>query len=832
MPHNTPDARNPFLFEDLWQDVRYATRMLRLQPGFAAAAILTLALGIGATTAIFSVVNAVLIKPLPYPNPDELINVVHSVNGADLAYFSDRVYLTYTENSQTFRDFGVWSAGTATVTGGGEPEQVRTLVVSPEVLPALGMQPVIGRWFSRDDGGPGAPSLVLLTGGFWQRRFAGDRGVVERALTINGRPHQIIGVMPAAFRFGGEPDIILLQRIARPGLAVFNHQGVARLKPGVTLAQANADVDRMIPIWFKPTRVNASRFTASLRPLKQDVVGNVGQTLWILMGTIGIVLLIACANVGNLLLVRADARRQEFAIRAALGARRTRVARALLVESLTLALLGGVLGVGTASGALRLLVALGPANLPRLSEISIDLVVLGFALALSLLSGLLFGLIPILKFAAPSLVAINAGGRGASLTRERQRSQHALAVVQMALALVLLVSSGLMIRSFQALRSVDPGFRQPEHVQTFGLFIPATTESTDLKLEGAASTSPDETLARTQQAILEKLDAIPGVAAAAFTSYLPMDADTSTRASDAWEGEAAQNPTTHVSRQVRFVSPGLFQTLGIRLIAGADFSWTDLHDRRDVALISENYASELWGAAAGALGKRIRQGAGPWQLIVGVTNDIHDNGVDQRPPAMVFLPGRQHRIFGLPGYLARQVFVTLRSERAGTEGFLAEVREAVWSINATLPLAKVRTLGDVYDRSMARTSFTLVMLAIAGAMALLLGICGLYGVIAYAVSQRRREIGIRLALGAQAPDIRGLFMRRGLIVAAIGVVIGAGGAVGLTRLMQSLLFGVSPLDPITFIVMPIVLTAAAVLATYLPARRALAIDPVDTLRAE
>ena len=469
--------------------------MLRMRPGFTSAALLVLALGIGATTTIFSLVHAVLIKPLPYPDPDAVVNVVHSVNGRDLAYFSDAIYLTYAENNQTFQEFGVWSAGTASVTGGGVPEQVRTLIVSREVLPALGMQPETGRWFSREDGAEPAHT-VILTNAFWQRRFGGDRSVLARPLTIDGQQHQIIGVMPAAFGFGGEPDIIMLQRIVRPGLPGFSHEGVARLKPGVTLAQANADVGRMIPIWFKDTRADGSRFAPSMRLLKQDVVGDVGKTLWVLMGTIGIVLLMACANVANLLLVRADARRQEFAIRAALGAPWTRVARGLLVESLTLALLGGALGVAIAYGGLRVLVAIGPSDLPRLSEISIDLVVLGFALAVSLLSGLLFGLIPIVKFARPRLATtISAVGRGTTLSRERQRSQNTMVTAQMALALVLLVSSGLMIRSFQALRSVDPGFAEPDHVQTFSLFIPATA-NTDPKLEGAASMRADEGVTR------------------------------------------------------------------------------------------------------------------------------------------------------------------------------------------------------------------------------------------------------------------------------------------------------------------------------------------------
>jgi predicted permease len=817
---------------DVLQDVRYTARLLRKQPGFAAAAVLMLALGIGANTAIFSVVNSVLIKPLPYPDSESVVNVVHVVNGADLAYFSDRVYLAYAANNRSFEHFGVWAASTATVTGGGDPEQVRTLIVSHEVLPALGMRPVIGRWFSSDEGGRGAPAMVLLTDAFWHRRFGGDPGVLKRSLTINARPHQIIGVMPAAFRFGGEPDLVLLTRIIPPGLPVFGHQGVARLKPGVTLEQANADVARMIPMWFKDTGPSASRFSPSLRPLKQDIVGNVGTTLWVVMATIGIVLLMACANVANLLLVRADARRHEFAIRVALGAKWTRIARQLLVESLMLALAGGAAGLLVADGGLRLLVALAPANVPRLSEISLDAAALVFALALSLVTGLVFGVIPILRHARPRLATVSGAGRGTSISREQQRSQHVLVVAQVALALVLLVSSGLMIRSFQALRTVDAGFARPEHVQTFGLFIPPTAPG-DLPLEGGASTRPDERLVRTQQQILEKLAAIPGVTSAALTSYLPMDADTSTRTSNAVEGEGGTNPERHVSRQIRFVSPGFLLTLGIRVIAGADFTWADVHDQRNVALVSENLARELWGSPQAALGKRFRQAKEPWYEVVGVTNDIHDNGVDQPRPAMIYLPARLHApMFALPGFLPRNVSVTIRSERAGTETFLEDVREAVWSIDGTLPLARVRTLGELYDRSMARTSFTLVLLSIAAAMALFLGVIGIYGVLSYAVAQRRREIGIRLALGAQAGAIRALFLRRGLAVGGIGVALGLVGAAAFTRVMESLLFGVSPLDPVTFAAMPLLLAAAAMLASYLPTRRAVAVNPVETMRAE
>jgi predicted permease len=667
----------------------------------------------------------------------------------------------------------------------------------------------------------------MLTNGYWHRRFGGDRAVLERVLTINGRPHQIIGVMPADFRFGGELEIVLPLRIDRGApIPSFRLLGVARLKPGVTLAQANADVARILHVWFENSGVKPAvraRWAPSLRPLKQDVVGDVGRTLWVLMGTIAIVLLMACANVANLLLVRADARRREFAIRAALGARWTRVARQLLVESLTLVLLGGALGLGLAFGGLRVLVAIGPSNLPRLSEISIDSVVLGFALTISLVSGLLFGLIPILKYARPRLAdAVGASSRGANLTRERQRSQQALVAAQVALALVLLVSAGLMIRSFQALRRVDPGFTQPQRVQTFTISIPATM------------VADPERVTRMQHEVLDKIAVIPSVASAAFTTRLPMGSDRSSAALTV-EGKV-DDGRTPPNRQVKIISPGMFQTLGTPLVAGRDFTWTDLYDMRDVAIISENLARELWGSPAAAVGKRIREyyaARAPWWEIVGVAGDVYDDGADRRPPGTVYWPAQPHeQLLGISGYQARRVSVAIRTERAGTESLLNQVREAVWSVNANLPLAQVRTLGEVYDQSMARTSFTLVMLAIAGAMALLLGVLGLYGVISYAVSQRRREIGIRVALGAQPRDIRGLFMRRGLILAGIGVAIGLGGAAGFTQVMQSLLFGISPLDPITFTAMPVVLAAAAVLASYLPARRAVAVDPVETMRAE
>jgi predicted permease len=812
--------------DDLWRDLAYAIRGLTKNFGFSAVAIVMLALGIGATTAIFSVVNGVLIKPLPYPNADALVRIVHNIGGIEQQFFSDAIYLHYVENTQAFEDLGVWSPGaTATITGGGDPEEVRALWASRGVLTTLGVRPEIGRWFSPDEDTPGARDTVIVTSGYWRRRLGGDPAVLERSLTINGRPHQIVGVMSADFRFSRDFDIVLPLRIntASPG-GIFRLVGVARLKPGITLAQASVDVNRILDIWFSGPRANPAvraRWTPSLLPLKEDVVGNVGSTLWILMGAIAIVLLMACANVANLLLARANVRRQELAIRAALGASVARIARQLLVESLMLASLGGVLGIALAYGGLRALVALGPANLPRLAEIAIDPVVLGFAVTISVASGLLFGLIPVLKHARPRLAQALAAGRHANPTLERQRSQQALVAAQMALALVLLISAGLMIRSFHALRTIDHGFTRPEHVQTFSISIPGDH-------------SP-ERVTRMQQDVLEKLAAIPGVAASAFTTRVPMGR---TRNSSALlpEGDQVDDRRTPPNRHVKVVSPGTFRVLGTRLVAGRDFTWTDLYDRRTVAIVSENLSREMWGTPSAALGKRFREyydAQGPWWEVVGVAGDVHDDGADRPAPASVYWPAQPlQRIFGIPGFQARRVTVVVRSERANTESLLSQVREAVWSVSPMLPLAQVSTLDEVYGQSMARTSFTLVMLAIAGAMALLLGIFGLFGVISYAVSQRRREIGIRLALGAQAPEILGLFMRQGLVLAGVGVAIGLGAAAGFTTLMRSLVFGISPFDPITFTAMPLVLVAMAVLAAYFPARRATKVDPMVALRCE
>ncbi len=827
------------MVESIATDLKLVFRRLRNSPGFAATVILTLAIGIGANTAVFSVLNSVLFKPLPYPNAEQLVAVrLIAPGAAGLADFSNglrlssSMYFTFAEQNRTFQSFGVWNTGTANVTGIDQPHEVHTALISDGVLQALSVPPALGRWLLPVDQVPHGRKAVMLSYGYWQRRFGGDRSVIGRSIAIDAQPREIVGVMPKGFELvNADFDVIAPFAFDRnkQHLAGFGLQGIARLKPGIPIAQANADVKRMLPIWEEswPSEGVTSHFyektwriAPAIRPLKEEVIGNVGNVLWVIMATIGVVMLIACTNVANLLLVRADGRQQELAVRAALGAGRGRIAWELLVESVALGLIGGVLGIGMAYEGLRLLVAIGPANLPRLGEISLDGRSLGFTLTLSLLSGLLFGSIPVLRYAGRRMpTAFRGGGRTASVSRERQRSRDLLVVAQVAMAMVLLVSAMLMIRTFQALRTVDPGFAHAEHLQTIRISIPASL------------IADPELVTRTQNNIVDKLAAIPGVTSVGFADAMPMEGILANWNEVEIEGKHLGEHTP--LRLFRYVSPGFFHTSGTRMVAGRELTWTDIYGRRPVVIISENLAREWWGSPSAALGKRLREYSPPWFEVVGVVEDVRENGVQEKAPAIVYWPSMAAGIYGPNTFDAtRAATFAVRSDRAGTEAFLSEIQQAVWSVNSSLPVAAVRTMQEIYSQSLARTSFTLVMLGIAGTMAFVLGIIGIYGVISYAVSQRTREIGIRLALGEQTGRLRWMFVRSGLVLTGIGMAVGVVAASGLMRLIKSLLFGVSPLDPFTYVSVLVVLTASAMLASYLPARRAAAVNPVEALRAE
>jgi putative ABC transport system permease protein len=809
-------------------------RLLQL-PVFTTVAVLTLAIGIGANAAIFSVIEGVLLKPLPYPRADELVVLDHTAAGLGLKSTGAApfLYFTYREDGRVFQDVAMVTGDTVSLTGLAEPEEVRCIVVTDGFLPMLGATPTLGRLFSKQDDSPAGAETVILTAGYWRTRFGGDPAVIGRRVLLDGRAREIIGVLPDSFRFlDPKPSLVLPLRIDREKVRLgnFSYTAVARLRPGATLDQATAEVARLLPValsrfpafpGFSVKMFDEAKLQPNLRLLETDVVGDVRPVLWVLMGTIGMVLLIACANVANLLLVRADGRQLELAVRAALGASRGRIAYELLAESVILGLFGGVAGLGFAYAGVRTLIALAPGNLPRLDNISIDPTVLLFTLVISIAAGLLFGAIPIFKYAGPHVAAgLRGGGRTASASRERHRARSTLVVVQVALALVLLVSSGLMIRTFQALRQVNPGFTNPEEVLTLRLSIPS------------AQVKEPEAVVRMQQAIADKIAMIPGVTSVGLTSIVPMT-------DSGWHDPIFAADKTYEQRQLpplrlfKFLSPGLLKTMGNTLVAGRDFTWDDAYGKRPVAMVSENLARELWNEPSSAIGKRIRESmSSDWREVVGVVADERDDGVDKKAPTIAFWPMMMVHFEGDEVQVRRTMAYMIRSRRTGSTGLTNEVGHAVWSVNPNLPLASVRPLDAIVSSSMARTSFTLVMLAIAGAMALLLGVAGIYGVISYSVSQRTREIGIRMALGAQRQEVTRMFVRYGLSLAAVGIGFGLAAAVALTRLMGSLLFEISPIDPLTYVAVCLSLVAAAVLASYVPALRATLVNPVTALRAE
>ena len=828
-PSITPGAATGDVLTDLWRDLRYTVRLALKQPGFAAVAVLTLALGIGATTAIFSVVYGVLLKPLPFGEPDRLVGMWHRAPelGFDVFQQSPATYFTYRKENRVFEDVGMWVPfPDVSITDRGEPERVQALYVTDGTLPILKVHPLLGRLFTKADDTPGSPDRTVLTYGYWQRRFGGARDIVGQTVTIDAKSFEVIGVLPSSFGFlDRNPAVLLPLRLNPAGtnLGGFSYNAIARLKPDVTITQANDDVARMIPlVWerFPPQPGEQEiRLRPNVRPMSDDVIGDVRRVLWILLGTVGIVLLIACANVANLFLVRAEGRRRELAVRTALGASRGRLARALFTECVMLGLAGGLLGLVLARAGIGLLVWLAPSGLPRVGEIGLHPVVLLFTLATTIVAGLLFGLIAVLKFGAPSVTALEEGGRAASEGPQRHRTRNMLVVAQVALALVLLVVSGLMVRTFVALRHVDPGFTRPEQVQTFRVAIPATLVS-----------DPEQTV-RTHEQIAERLRQLPGVESVGMASSITMDG-IYFNGSILVEEFPETGARARQFRRHKFIAPGYFQTMGNQVLVGRTITWRDTYQDTLVAVVSETLAREYWENPAGALGKRIRVSANqPWREIIGIVGNERDDGLNQAAPTIVYWPMASKRFLDQP-FISRTMSYAVRSDRIHSPGFLRELEHIVWSVNPNLPLANVQTLDEIRSDSMAQTSFALMMLVIAAAMALLLGVVGLYGVIAYIAAQRTREIGIRMALGAQMGDIRKMFLRHGLWLTTTGIAVGVGVALVLSRVMRALLFGVGATDPVTYAAVSAALAAVMLLAMYLPARRASRVDPIVALRAD
>jgi putative ABC transport system permease protein len=797
------------------QDLRFSARTLLKSPGFTVVAVVTLALAIGANTAIFSVVNAVLLRALPYPDPERLVVLTEKMRGAERVGVAYPNYLDFRERARSFAEMAGYRDALLNLTGVDRPVRLQGREVGWNFFRMLGAQPELGRAFVADDEKKGAPLTVILGHATWQTQFGGDPAVVGKTVSLDGKSYTVVGVMPSGFEFFRRDDLFvpLGASLLHGDEGRGNHSDMevlARLKDGVSFGQASAEMDAVAAQLEREYPDTNSGEGAQTFRLLDRYASDVRGTLWVLLAAVGFVLLIACVNVANLLLVRAAGRQREVALRLALGAGRWRIVRQLLTESLLLAALSCLVGLALGVWMTEGLVRLAPEGVPRLGETRLDTTVLLFTSAVSLVTGLLFGLLPAWHSARQDLnTTLKEGARGTSGGRERMR--RGLLVAEVALSLVLLAGAGLMLRTFYGLRHVDPGFAS-ENLLTMRVNLP--TAGYDMaRLRAFYKECP------------ARVGALPGVRAAALTQSLPIDGSR-------WNSVfiAADKPVPPRDRLLSAaftpVSADFFRTLGIRLLKGRTFTEADADGRPTVAVINETLAARLW-PGEDPVGKRLKQGwpedQTPWREVVGVVADVKLNGVDRETPLQIYLPLEQR-----PSYT-----LALAVRTPGDPlSMAAAVEQSVRTIDKDLPVSSVRSMDQLMGGAIARQRLTLVLLSGFALLALLLAAVGIYGVISYAVSQRTREFGIRVALGAQDRDVLRLVIGQGVRLTLAGVALGLLCALGLTRLMEALLFGVRPTDPLTFAVITLLLVGVALLACYLPARRAAKVDPGVALRYE
>ena len=807
----------------LLQDLRYGARMLAKRPGFTLIAVMTLALGIGATTAIFTVVNAVLLRPLPYAEPDRIMALWPDRPGSSFSGVSESKFVFWREQSQSFEGVAA-TAGIGSgvnLSGGNEPEVVSGVRVSADFFRVLGVHPAIGRDFTQQEDSPSGDRVVILTDSLWRRRFGGDPSLADKTVSINAKDYTVVGVMPPGFRYGEQVELLVPMRTNPASREEgHNYTVLARIKPGVSQAQAVADMkvvfDRFKDaypkmLWRQEEGIRVEPYLASLtadsRPL-----------LLIMLGAVGFVLLIACANVANLQLTQAASRASEMAVRQALGASWWRIARQLLTEGVLLAVVGGLGGLLLASWGTEALAAFLPADLiPRSGEISFDWRVLTFALSAAVLTGLIFALAPAVKAARVDVNhALKQGGGKGAIGDDRGRMRSALVVSEIALALVLLIGAGLLIRTFVSLRRVDPGF-DPRNVLTFevapnGLQYNTTAKHVDYSTRA-----------------LERIKALPGVEAAAVTSNLPLGR---------WLNltvEVDGRPNSERSTEIRMITPEYFGVLRMRLLQGRRFDENDTAGSEPVVIVNEAYANRVL-KDTDPLGQRLIVQRTPKTTrsyqVVGVVSDLKQFGLNSPAPAAVFVPLAQVPDDVL--LIARQ-FVTIKfAIRTAVDPLTlaATVKREMLNVDSLLPVTNIQSLDQIVSLSLARDRFNTALLGLFAGIGLVLAVIGIYGVVAYSVMQRTREIGIRVALGARSGDVLKLVVAQGMLPALIGVVIGLGGAFALTRLLSTFLFGVTPTDTITYVATALLLTAVALGACFVPARKATRVDPMVALRYE
>ncbi len=807
--------------DTLLQDIRYALRMLAKKPGFTIAAVLAVAIGIGANTAIFSVVNAVLLRSLPFKDPDKLTVVLShkrdSLRGSGSAAFLDVV--NWEKQSQTFEEMAVFRSTGYTLTGVGEPERITGGRVSADFFPLLGVEAIEGRTFRPEEDQRGAERVVVLGHGLWQRRFGGDSSIIGQSLTLNGEPFNVIGVLPPNFKFPLDvADAEMWSASAHDG-ELLDERGahylkvIGRLKPGVSVNEAQLEMNEIASRLEQQYPTENTGRIVNLSPMYEHLVGDIRRSLYVLFGAVGLVLLIACSNVANLMLARAAARTKEIAIRTALGASRRRVVRQLLTESLMLAIMGGGAGLLLALWGIELLINLGPRDIPRLNDIAIDGTVLWFTIAASIITGIIFGLAPALKASKPDLnESLKEGGRGTSESFNRHSLRNLLVVAQMAFTLVLLVGAGLLVKSFLRLQQVKPGF-VPDNALTMRISLPDRYDQ-------------DDKAARFFKELTERIGNLPEVESVGAISVLPL-IGTNNRTS--FNIKSRPYPETQEPlAEFRAVTPNYFRAMGIPILKGNAFTERDVKGKTGAIIINDTMARHYW-PDEDPLGQVIVVGAAvsenepeEWQ-IVGVVGDLKHFSLDSEAVPEMYLPHAQQPWTGMT--------VVARSSMDPLQ-LTAAMRSQVLSLDRDQPISDVRTMNEVVARSIAQQRFYMLLLALFAVMALVLAAVGIFGVMSYSVSERTREIGIRMALGAQTRDVLRYVVGQGMMLTLAGVVIGLVGSFLLTRFMTRMLYEVDAFDPVTFAVISLLLSLVALLACYVPARRATKVDPMVALRYE